>query len=94
MGDDETVFSDVDVVSDLDEVVDFCAFADDGSSESGAVDGGICPDFHVVFDDDNAALGDFGVLTVNFFETEPVTTDDGSGVKDNAVSDFAAVEER
>ncbi len=93
LGDDEAVFSDLDVVRDLDEVVDFRSFADDGSPEAGAVDGGVCADFYIIFDDNNSALRDFGVFTLDFFETESVTSDHGAGVKDDAVADFAAVED-
>ncbi|MEY5015330.1 MAG: hypothetical protein RIS92_1688 [Verrucomicrobiota bacterium] len=93
LSNDEAVFSDVDVVCDLDEVIDFGAFSDDGLPESGAVDGGIGTDFHVVFYDDDSELRDFGMLAIDFFETKSVAPDDGTGVEDDAITDFAAMED-
>lgn len=94
LGDDEAVLSDLDVVRNLDEVIDFRSFTDDGSPEAGAVDGGVCADFNIVFNDDDSALGDFGVFALDFFETKSVTSDDGAGVEDDAVADFATVKDR
>jgi hypothetical protein len=53
------VFADDDVVADLDEVVDFGAFADDGFAETGAVERGVGADLDVVVDHDAADLGIF-----------------------------------
>ena len=93
LGNDEAMFADVDVVSDLDEVIDFGAFADDGSSEARAINGGVRADFDVIFDDDDSELGDFCMFTVDFFEAEAIAADDGSGVEDNAIADFATRED-
>ena len=64
LGDDEAVFTDDYVVGDLAEVIDFCAFSDDGFPEAGAIDGGICADLDVVMDFYDADLFDFYVAAI------------------------------
>lgn len=58
------MFPDDGVVTDLDEVVDFGAFADDGFAEACAVDGGVCADLDIIADDDDADLVDLEVAAV------------------------------
>ncbi len=85
--------TDLDVVSDLHKIVYLCAFTDEGASESGAVDGGIGSNFHIAFNHDDPELSNFGVFTIDFLKTESVTSDDASGVDDDAIFDLAAVED-
>src|ERR1700691_678672 len=53
---DQAVSSDADVVGDLHKVVDLGAFADDGITGRAAVDGRVSAYFHVILDNDPAAL--------------------------------------
>jgi hypothetical protein len=48
-------------VPELDQIINFGAFADDRVAESAAVDSGIGADFDVVLNDYAAELGDFEV---------------------------------
>lgn len=45
---DDAVFADLHIVSDLDEIINFCPPSDDSTTKGGAVDGGITTDFHVI----------------------------------------------
>ncbi len=53
--------ADLDVMSDLDEIIDFRSRADARFAERAAVDAGICADFDPVFDNDRADLRKFYV---------------------------------
>ena len=90
LGNDEAMFANNDVVSDLDEVVDFCSFADDGLSEARTINGGVGADLHVVADFDDADLVDFDVAAVGELVAVTIGTDDGSGVNDHIVTEDAA----
>ena len=90
LGDDEAVGADDDVVGDLDEVVDFGALTDDGFAEAGAVDGGVCADFDVVVDFNDADLVDFDVFSFVEFVAIAIGADDAAGLEDDAVAEAAA----
>jgi hypothetical protein len=53
---DYNVLPDLTVVADVDQVIDFCAATDAGFVERAAVDGGVGPDFDIVFNDETADL--------------------------------------
>src|SRR6478735_6346569 len=55
-GDENDVFSDVAVMADMNEVVDFCATSDACFGEGAAVDGGIGANLNVVFNDQGSLL--------------------------------------
>ena len=59
--DEDDVFAYVAVVADVDEIVDFCSAAAAGLLEGAAIDGGVCADFNVVFDEEGSLLGELGV---------------------------------
>lgn len=80
LGYDDPVFSHGHVMSDLDQVVDFCALPDVGGSERGPVDRHIGSDFDVIFNDDDASLWNFMMTAFVLNVSESVTSDHGSGV--------------
>ena len=90
LGDEEVAGADLAVVTDDDGVAEFGAAADGGGFEDGAFDNGVAADFDVVFDEDVSGLGDF-VVDAGVGEAKPATVgaDDGAGVEDAAVADFA-----
>src|SRR5208283_3692353 len=96
----KTAFADTDIVADMDLIVDFCAAADPGGFERGAVDGGVGADFHVVADHDIAErmnpfqlhIGREGRYRHQVGrETEAVGTNYSIGMHDHPVADYAAV---
>ena len=93
LSDDQGMTTDLDVVSDLHKIVYLCAFTDEGASESGAIDGGVGSDFHIVFNHDNPELSDFCVFTIDLFKTESITSDDAARVDNDTVFDLAAVKD-
>lgn len=93
LGDDEAVFADDTVVADLDEVIDFCALADGGFTEAGAIDGGIGANFYVVSDFDDADLGDFFMLAIFELVAVAIGADDGTGVDDDVGANDGAGED-
>jgi len=54
------------IVADLDLIVDFRAFADDGVAQAAAVDRGRGADFDVILDDDPAGLRDLQIPSDGF----------------------------
>ena len=61
MRDDDAMAADLDIVSDLHQVVDLGALADHGVAIGAAVDGGVGPDLDIVLNDDAADLQDLAV---------------------------------
>src|SRR5258708_36653672 len=77
-------------VSDQDEIIDFCAAADAGFANRGAVDGGVGLNFHVVFQDGRAGLRNFVPGAVFLFgEAETIGADDRSVLEQDAIADAA-----
>ena len=85
------VFADLDVVSDLNQVVELDAPADHRRIGLGAVDAGVGPDLYVVFDHHVAQLRNL-VETARGVghEAETVGADHGSRVQDAVAADPAA----
>ena len=83
------MFADDDIVSDLNEVVDFGAFADDGFTEAGAVEGSVGTDLNVVVDDNAADLGDFFVTSLHKLVAETIGADDSASMQEHAVTQHA-----
>ena len=59
LGNEAAVAADLGVVADLNQVVDFGSRADAGCAESGAIDGTVGSNLHIVSDLDPANLGYF-----------------------------------
>ena len=91
LSDEDAAFADFDVMGDHDLIVDFDVAFDDGFSETGAIDGGICSDLDVIVDLDDAGLGNFNQSIGTWNKSETVGTDDDSGVDDALSADGAAV---
>src|SRR5258706_10004482 len=94
LGDEQAVFADADVVSDLDEVVDLGPFTDDRFAERGTVDGRAGPDLDVVVEADDADLRDLVMPAGVRGETIAVGAEDRSAVDDAAPADLRAVVDR
>lgn len=90
LGNDQAMLADDDVVTDLDEVIDFCAFTDDGFAETCAVDRGVGADFHIVSDFDDSDLVDFDMFALGKLIAIAIRADDGSRVNDDVGADDAA----
>jgi hypothetical protein len=85
------VRSDSAVVSDLAKIVDLCAFPDSGASRLSAVDAGVCSNLNVAFQNDVPNLGNALQPAVYLRETEPLTSNDGTGMEHRSLSDCALV---
>src|SRR6478752_1563872 len=91
LGDDQAVFADHHVVADLDEVVDLAALTDDRLAETGAIDGGVRADFHIVADFHDADLVDLDVAALGKFIAIAVRADNGPRLENDAVAEDAAL---
>ena len=87
---DHAVPPDRDVVSDLHQIVDLGALADDRVSGPAAVDRGVGADLDVVLNDDAASLRDFLMPLRTRKIAEPVLTDARAGMNDDAIADQGA----
>src|SRR5690349_11687933 len=74
--DDEAMFAHDDVVTNLDEIIDFGSLADDGRSERAAINGYICANLDIVAKDDDADLRNLAMHPAILHITEPVSADD------------------
>ena len=88
LGGDDYIFSELAVVADVNEIIDFCALADASFVEGSAVDGRVGSDFDVVFEDETADLR--GLLVASCLRVadvaEAFTAEDGSGLDDDAIA--------
>src|SRR5579864_8181308 len=89
---DHHVFADIDVVSHMHQVIDFCAAANAGDLERAAIDGGIGANLHIIFDDKPSDLrklfvaAGFRVSDV----AEAVASKHGSRMNHNPVAELRA----
>lgn len=84
---EEIVLADLDIVSQVAEVIDLGTAADNGIIHRTVVDGGAGADFDVVADDSAAELADVMVMALFIGgEAEALTADDGVRTKDDAVA--------
>ncbi len=74
-------------MSDLHEIVDLGAFADNGIAVGAAVDSGAGADFHIVLDDDATDLHDLAVAGTPHDEAESVLAYVTAWMNDDAVAD-------
>src|SRR5262245_53655522 len=82
------MFTDDDVVRNLDEVIDFRAASDDGRTERAAIDGDIRADFDVVINDYISNLRHFLMRALIEDIAEAVRANDTAGMNEHAVSDL------
>ena len=77
-------------VTDEDEVVNFCAVADSGFADRGAVHASVRLNFHVIFENSGAGLDNFVPGAVLAFgEAEAVGSDDDAVLQNDAIADTA-----
>ncbi len=79
--------SDDDVVPYLHEIINFRAFADNSIPKGPPIDGRVCPDFHVILDDDPANLRHFEVPLAAHGEAKAIPADADASMQDHAVAD-------
>src|ERR1043165_629558 len=79
--------SDRHVMSDLNQVVDFCSLSNDRLSKCSSIDRDICSQLDIVFDRDSAKLGDFVMPPLVLDIAESVASDNRPAVNDHSRSD-------
>jgi hypothetical protein len=87
LGDHDRVFSDRDIVGDLDQVIDLGAPLDDGAAERGSVDSYVGAQFNVVFDDHTAELRNLVMAALMLYVTKTVGSDHGSAMHDHTCAE-------
>src|SRR6202035_1870783 len=92
--DNDAVSPDLAVVSDLHQIVDLGALADDGVAAGAAVDGRIGADLHIVLNDDAAGLRDFLMALRARQIAKTVLADTGARVDDDAIADQRMLDRR
>ena len=86
-------FADINVVTDLYEIIYLCAGSDAGNTQSSTVDTRIGSDLHVIFDDDRTDLREFVIISARVLNvTKTVRPDDSAGMNDTA--DFQQIRRR
>ena len=81
---------DANVVTDVHEIVDLRAGANDGVIDAAAVDRRVCPDLDVILDDAAADVGDLLVHAAAKDVAEPVGPDTHTGMQLNALAQASA----
>src|SRR5687767_1172374 len=79
--------TDLNVVSDLNEVIDLSAFAYPSLAQGSAVDTCIGTDLDILFDDHSSYLWKLDVSIVILNITKPIGTDDDAGMQDDRIAD-------
>lgn len=88
----QRVFCDVGTVTNLNQVVYFCAAIDAGCADAGAIDAGVGLDFDVVADDDRLRLRNFVPAPGFVFgEAKSVGSNDHAVLQKDVVAKFAAL---
>src|SRR5690606_36306360 len=86
---DVRVLADLHVVRDMDQVVEFHAFAQDGAAERSAIDRTVRADLHIILDHHVADLRDLLAATRSRGETDTIAADHCAAVNDTVLSDYA-----
>lgn len=77
---DKTTLSHLNIVSDLDEVVNFSAIPDDGATKRGPINGAICANLNIIFDHNISDLRNLSGPTGSIDISKPVGPNDSSTV--------------
>ena len=88
---DDGVAADFHVVGYLYQVVQLDSFVDDGGSHGGAVDAGVGTDFHVIFQNSDANLGNLFITGGRWGKAESVGSNDRTGMEDTVVAHTAVM---
>src|SRR3954468_2572115 len=81
--------TDMAVVANLDLIVQFHAFFDDGIVQRSTVDGRVCTDLNIIADDDAADLWNFKPASFIHRHAKTICANDYAGMQNDALSDFA-----
>ena len=73
------------IVGNLNEIINFCTFANPGAPKTGTINRGIGSYLDIVVHLDNPNLGNFDVPPVFVFETKTVAPKDNSRVQNDAI---------
>ena len=82
-----TIFSNDNVVCDLDEIIQFGAAFNQRFSKCRSINSSIRSNFNIVFNDHGSDLGDFVVSVANGCESEAVAANNCAAVDDHPVAD-------
>lgn len=86
LGGDHAMRADLHVVRHLNEVIEFCSFADNRRPHRSAIDRGIGSNFHIILDYYAAELGNFYPLSSEKRESKAILANGGAGMNNNAVA--------
>jgi hypothetical protein len=84
------VLTDLDIVTDLDEIIDFNAGANPGGAQRAPIDRGAAADLNVVADFDRTYLWKFPVFPFAEDVAEAVTADHDAGMQGHAGPNMCA----
>jgi hypothetical protein len=86
------IFTYLNIMRNLHEVIQFCAFTDNCRAKSGAVDRGIRTDLYIILNDNITDLRNFFVIIFRVRgKTKSITTNNSTGVNSAVISDLAIV---
>src|SRR5262245_29786875 len=85
---DDGLLTNLDVVRNLNEVVEFCAPADDGSLQRTAVDARVRSNLDVVLDDHAAHLRELHIAIPISHKPKAIRPNDRPGMDDDVIADF------
>jgi hypothetical protein len=80
------MLSNLHIMSDLHQVIDFGPLANPCPPEAGPINGRICPNFHIVIDLNNAGLRNLNVPPAFEFEPKAIAPQYNPAMQDDAVS--------
>lgn len=88
---DHRVLADRDIMGDLHEIIDFSATANQGLTQSRAIDSGVGADFDIVFNHDDTDLRNLDALFAAPGIAKTIAADHHTGVQYDPVSQAAAI---
>ena len=86
LGCDHAMRADLHVVRHLNEVIEFCSFADNRRPHRSTIDRGIGSNFDIIFDYHAADLGNFDVPPFKKGEPKAILANRSAGMNNNAVA--------
>ena len=86
LGNEEAIFTNFDVMAQMDEVIDFRTSADECTAEGTVIDTRAGTDFYVIFEFDVANLGDTRMLAFIGSKAKAFAANDCMGTNDQAVA--------
>ena len=86
LGCNHAMRADLHVVRHLNEVIEFCSFADNRRPHRSAIDRGVGSNFHIILDYYAADLRNFDPLSSEKREPKAILANGGAGMNNNAVA--------